>query len=209
MASSVINNKKNDAQNICDCTMLSSMLFCGLHLYNTHQKGRIMHRKSRLNKKRIWTIATWTLLLIVPATLAGCSTSHGSLRPSLEVSQIFETYKILPDHRYYYSGPPAKPNGIIGIHNSYTLNPGRWKTLDLTPEQLKNWISFMPDEISDLLRHKGALILDHTGKRVGVWYSHWDLTSVKIENDNQIVVYTPFTSQQPKKPLFLGPRQND
>jgi hypothetical protein len=34
-------------------------------------------------------------------------------------------------------------------------------------------------------------ILDAAGKQIGIWYSVWDTTIVKMEKDNQVVVHTP------------------
>ena len=149
-----------------------------------------MNRISRLTKK-IGVIATYTLLIIIQTSFASCSGNYGKLKPSFDVTRMFEDHKILTDHSYYYSGPDAKPDAIIGIHDSYTLNSRLWKPVDLTPKQLKNWINFISSDTGYSFRHYGSLILDPTGKQVGVWYSPWDWTIVRMENDNHIVVHTP------------------
>ena len=166
---------------------------------------------SRLNNKSIWMIATYTLLFIITTSFVGCANNFGRIHPGGEVTRMFEKHKILPDHRYYYSGSDAKPRGIIGIHNNYTLNSRLWKPVDLTPEQLKDWINFILIETTVSFYNYGALILDPNGNQVGVWYSPWDTTTVNIESDNQIIVPTPTDLPKKflKKPLIFwhhGPK---
>lgn len=144
-----------------------------------------------LDIKRIQIIAIPTLLVIIQAAVIGCAGNYGRLERSLEVGRLFESHRILPDHKYYYSGPDAKPDGIIGIHNSYSLKSRLWKPVDLTSAQLKNRIDFMTDHIGHAIKPYGALILNHTGMRAGVWYSPYDRTVIKLVDHNHIIVHPP------------------
>ncbi|MFC1516574.1 hypothetical protein ACFL7E_07445 [Thermodesulfobacteriota bacterium] len=150
-----------------------------------------MNLISILNNKRIWIIVAFNLLFIITISFVGCTNKFGRIQPSGEVTRMFETYQIFPDHKYYYSGSDGKPRGIIGIHNNYTLNSKLWKPVDLTPEQLRNWINFILSDITVSANNYGALILDSNGNQVGVWYSLWRPSTVKMENDNSIIVHTP------------------
>jgi hypothetical protein len=153
-------------------------------------------------------IVTCTLFSIITALFVGCANNFGRIHPSGEVTRMFETYKILPDYRYYYSGSDVKPRGIIGIHNNYALNSRLWKPVDLTPEQLKDWINIILNDTTISIHNYGALILDPDGNQVGVWYSPRATTIVKMESDNQIIVHTP--DDQTKKPmLFWGLDHDD
>lgn len=154
-----------------------------------------MNKIIELDKKKMPVIVTCILFIVVQAAITGCSGSYGRLKPSLEIEKMFEEHKVLDDHRYYYSGSDVKPNAIIGIDNSYTLNSTLWKPVDLTSEQLKKWIDFMTHYRGYSLTNYGSLILDPTGKRLGVWYSPWNWTTVKMESDKSIVVHTPDTIQ--------------
>jgi len=156
---------------------------------------------SRLSNKSRWMIGAYILFFIVTASFIGCADNFGRIQSSGEVTRMFETYKVLPDHRYYYSGSDAKPRGIIGIHSSYTLNSRLWKSVDLTPDQLKDWINFILSDTTLSTYNYGALILDSNGYQVGIWYSPWARTTVKMESDNHIVVHTPTEpTVLPKKP---------
>ncbi|MFH1582128.1 MAG: hypothetical protein ABIC39_08725, partial [Pseudomonadota bacterium] len=99
----------------------------------------------------------------------------------------------------------TEPNAIIGIKNDYVLATKLWKGVDLDGKQLKNWIDRMHQTHDFPISPYGSLILDHEGKQVGIWYSAWDSTIVKIEKDNHIVVHTPTVPI--KKIMFL--KQNN
>ena len=117
------------------------------------------------------------------------SFKYGKLKRDREVNRIFKTYRILPDHKYYTSGRADIPYAIIGIQNIYDLRPGTWKEIDLTTPMLRNWVSRM-DNIYGYPPY-GSMILDNNGKRIGVWYSSKQWTTVLIEENNEIAVLAP------------------
>ncbi|MDI6687942.1 MAG: hypothetical protein QME06_06955 [Desulfobacterales bacterium] len=140
---------------------------------------------------KIYIIGAGILMLIVQTAFLGCTANYGSLRGSRDVTHVFETYKILVDYRYYYSGADTEPDAIIGIDRHYQLSSKLWKEVALTSTQLKNWIDRMNQTYDFPVSPFGSSILDAAGKQIGIWYSVWDTTIVKMEKDNQIVVHTP------------------
>ena len=129
-------------------------------------------------------------LLVSLILLSGCAGNHGGLRISGEVARLFETYQVQTDYQYYYSGPDSRPHAIMGIHRSYTLNSKFWKAVDISETQLKSWMrSRMHSRLG--LSPNGYYIVDPDGKRIGIWYSMWDTTTIKIEGPGQIIVATP------------------
>ncbi len=117
------------------------------------------------------------------------SFKYGKLKRDSEVNRTFKTYKILPDHKYYTSGLAKIPYAIIGIQNNYELRPGLWKEIDITRPLLRSWVSQM-DNIYGYPPY-GSVILDNNGKRIGVWYSSKQWTTVIIEENNEIAVLAP------------------
>ncbi|MBW1841758.1 MAG: hypothetical protein JRI75_08175, partial [Deltaproteobacteria bacterium] len=71
------------------------------------------------------------------------------------------------------------------------------KPVDLTPEQLKKWLSILLRDRDRPATTWGAYILDPAGKEIGVWFSRWDRTTVKMLGDNSVQVYTPSASDDP------------
>ena len=117
------------------------------------------------------------------------SFKYGRLKRNRDVNQTFENYKILPDHKYYTSGQADIPHAIIGIQNNYKLRPGLWQEINLTRPLLRGWVSQM-DNIYGYPPY-GSVILDDNGKRIGVWYSSKQWTTVIIEENNEIAVLVP------------------
>ena len=117
------------------------------------------------------------------------SFKYGKLKRDRDVNRTFETYKILPDHKYYISGQSNIPYAIIGIQNIYELRPGLWQKINLTKPLLRSWVSQM-DNIYGYPPY-GSIILDNNGKRIGVWYSSKQWTTVIIEENNEIAVLSP------------------
>ncbi|MGD8650388.1 MAG: hypothetical protein PVJ77_27905, partial [Desulfobacterales bacterium] len=75
------------------------------------------------------------------------------------------------------------------IDKVYELRPGTWQEIDLTTPLLRSWVSQM-DNIYGYPPY-GSLILDNNGKRIGVWYSSKQWTTVIIEENNEIAVLAP------------------
>ena len=118
------------------------------------------------------------------------SFKYGKLKRDPDINRKFKTYKILPDHRYYTSGRANIPYAIIGIQNIYELRPGLWQKINLTKPLLRSWVSQM-DNIYGYPPY-GSVILDNNGKRIGVWYSSKQWTTVIIEENNEIAIMPPF-----------------
>ena len=117
------------------------------------------------------------------------SFKYGKLKRDRDVNRTFKTYKILPDHKYYTSGHTNIPHAIIGIQNFYKLRPGLWHEINLTTPLLRSWVSQM-DNIYGYPPY-GSIILDNNGKRIGIWYSSKQWTTVIIEENNEIAVLAP------------------
>ena len=163
----------------------------------------------KLNRKRMRIITIGTLLLWIPIVFVGCAETYGRIHHSLDVSKMFETYEILDDYRYYFSGSDVKPDGIIGIHKSYTLDSSLWKPVDITSEQLKSWIEIITNYHGVTYTNNGALILDPAGKQIGVWYSQWGAGIIKMEDDNRIMVTTPDKTMKKLRFFHTGDLDND
>jgi hypothetical protein len=115
--------------------------------------------------------------------------NYGSLKRDQEVTRIFETYKVLAEYNYYISGQGNIPYAIIGIHNKYKLRKGLWNKVDLTTQLLRSWIPQM--DIIYGYRPYGSQILDHDGKPVGIWYSSKQWTTIIVEENMEVAVFTP------------------
>jgi len=117
------------------------------------------------------------------------SFKYGKIKRDREVNQTFQTYKVLPAHKYYTSGQANIPYAIIGIDSRYKLRPGMWQEVQLTTPLLRGWVSQM-DNIYGYPPY-GSIILDDEGQRIGVWYSSKQWTTVIIEENREIAILAP------------------
>ena len=119
--------------------------------------------------------------------------NYGEIRPSVEATGVFENYKILPDYRYYVSGPDLYPNALIALDRAYALDSDLWKERKLTSVEMKELIGDMQSKalvVGETLH--GYDILDNGGKKIGLWYSILRArTYVKMEGDGRAVIATP------------------
>jgi hypothetical protein len=133
-------------------------------------------------------------VILMVSLLAGCASNQkargnmGTLKLSLEVSQIFQTYQVLPEYRYFFHGSVNKPNAIMGIDRNYTLVTRLWKEApDLTSEQLKRWVDRILGYLPPV-RTFGAYILGPDGEQVGIWYSPYPDAPVSVQPDKRIEI---------------------
>lgn len=158
-----------------------------------------MKREKNMNQIHVRLSIAGVMCLIVLLALSGCSSNYGNIRWNSETTQIFRTYTVLPDHNYYYSGGDARPNAIMGIHQRYTLVSDLWKKVDLNSDQLKEWVNNMVGRDLFKTSPDGYVISDAEGNRIGVWYSMWDWTTVKLESGNRVFITTPNTTSRHSK----------
>ena len=81
------------------------------------------------HKRRFFTAIILFAMILIP--LGGCTLSnYGKLKSNPEVKQSFETYQILPNHKYYFRGVKSRPTVIVGINENYELNLKMWVQID-------------------------------------------------------------------------------
>jgi hypothetical protein len=135
------------------------------------------------------------LIAVFPFFFSGCTGTgnYGAFQRNLELSQIFLSYKVLPDYNYYTSGGYDKPNAILGVHKDYQLITDQWLSIpNADSAQVHKWISTIdPEDRGAGNSYFAYYILDPEGKQVGFWYSIQKHTVVKFQEENKIEVYTP------------------
>ena len=151
------------------------------------------------------------LLIFLTAVmiLTACAGNYGRLQRSNDISKTFERHEVLPDHSYFATGPEARPTAILAVHRSYTLKPGLWRPVEMTPALLARLVDAMTDQLGFTPAIMGAVITDPAGKTVGAWYSLYSSTAVRFEPDNVIAVSLPSKRDEPfhlnRDPRSVGP----
>jgi len=126
----------------------------------------------------------------------GCAAygSMGHLHPDRAVKRMFESGTVSEEYNYYYSGADARPRAIIGIQKDYQLVSKLWKPVNLTQEQLSDWINWRGPRLGYDQSRNGSKILDDQGNPIGIWYANrdWrDYTTIKMLGDHRVSVTTP------------------
>ena len=137
-------------------------------------------------------LGLWLLLLL----LGGCAGvqpqgEQGRLVLADEVRKIFESNTVLPDHVYYYSGPEAEPEAIIGIHASFTLQARYWYQVALTQEHMQSWNRQIDNAHRIRMAYKGYRIMTPDGRQAGIWYSKFENTASCFPDPKTVILYTP------------------
>ncbi len=139
------------------------------------------------------------LLYILP--LIGCAAvtrGYGTFVPDQNSPMNLEALQIDPDMNYYFSGPYLWPDAIIGVKKAYTLDSTLWKKIDVTPELVQKFISFIKSQPSAMMFRSYA-ILDSNGKQIGVWYSSSDVNSyIRMEDERTVDIATPINPTRPE-----------
>ena len=130
-----------------------------------------------------------SLVIIGFGMLTGCTAKYGRIQGSHEVTQLFETQQILPDHTYYFNGFQAIPNVIVGIDNQFKLRSAVWRRLQPTRALLNQLTTRMQSVFSG--NPKGAWIIGPNNERIGIWYSTERQTMVRLRDDNSVAIAAP------------------
>jgi hypothetical protein len=138
-------------------------------------------------RNRFSFVLASSLLLI-----AGCLADYGQMERSREINAVFESYQVLPDYSYYYTGWQNNPRVIMGIHKDYTLKTGSWSSMgSITSDMLKKRIEGMTNQIGQAAENYGWVIFNPAREKVGIWYSKLDQTTVKFGKNKEIFVSQP------------------
>ena len=161
-----------------------------------------------LNWLRVFCSTGSLLFSLCTATvlIASCSANHGRLVYNDNVKKAFESYQVPPNHNYYYSGPDALPNALIGIQNEYSLESKFWIPFEPSQDLMKKWLEWRKPRHRYNMDKSGSTIHAPDDTQIGIWYAvrNWrDWTTVKQIDDKTFVVSPPIEARS------RGKRYND
>jgi hypothetical protein len=145
------------------------------------------------SKKRLMVLGA-SLLLLMGCATASMHGRYGAIVLSAEAGRQFEAYRMDPNVNYYYSGPDAAPNALMGLDKAYVLDNDLWKAVAPNPKVFKELIVGMQDRARNYgWSQYGFVIQDPFGKPIGVWYSILSLKTLTVlmGEGNKVVIYTP------------------
>jgi hypothetical protein len=118
---------------------------------------------------------------------------YGKIRPSTDVTEAYDRFRVDPNLNYYISGSDVYPNAIIGIDKAWTLESDLWKKKDLNFQNMKELVQNMRARSAErILTLHGFDIFDNTGKKIGDWFSIMGvIMTVEIRGEKRVIVHTP------------------
>lgn len=126
--------------------------------------------------------------------LWGCASgSYGRLAFDPEVTQMFKDNAVPADFRYYTTGRSDMPDAIIGIAPQYEIVTRWWDPVVPNSKQFKSKVDFIwnPRVWYRLDPPQGSWILNPAGEKIGVWYSMYPATSIRVNEKRQVAIYSP------------------
>ena len=127
--------------------------------------------------------------------LMGCLGS-GKLQSNSELLAQYRGGALSKTYNYYYCGRSTIPYAVVGIDNTYGFNDRLWFKIE-SEQAVYEKIS----NLSDLHMDSGAMVasdvLDGQGNKIGVWFSHYRFTPVRVDNDTRTVeVLNPYNPNE-------------
>ncbi|MFN2358312.1 MAG: hypothetical protein ABR534_11285 [Desulfotignum sp.] len=142
-------------------------------------------------------------LLVVSVMVAGCAGSYGKLVSNPVIMDQYQTGSLSDEYQYYYSGRSGLPYAVVGIDKTYQFNSRLWFTID-SMDQVYKKISNLSDLHIDATRMRAADILDHNGKLIGVWFSYYYYTPVRINPETGVVeIFNPYDPNEDDRSWFI------
>lgn len=120
-------------------------------------------------------------------------THWGRFTAAADATGMFESCELNACYDYYYSGPEACPTALLGLAKELRIEPDLWKPVGDAQQRLRELVTGMQ---SKLREHNtspwGFAIEDEQGRRIGIWYSLPEATTVVRIRDHQTVeIHTP------------------
>jgi hypothetical protein len=125
------------------------------------------------------------ILLILP----GCMGSYGRIKSNPDLTAAFKNNLELPDYNYYYCGRENLPYAVVGIDPQYEFQDRVWFKIETKADVYKKAAGIIA---WDTTWSRGADILDPEGNRIGIWFSYYNSTTVKVGPDNKVAVTNPY-----------------
>jgi len=154
-----------------------------------------MHRRE-ICRSIAAALAITTLLI-----LTGCMGSYGRIESNPELTDAFIHKLELPDYNYYYCGRENLPYAVVGIDPRYEFQDRVWVKIETKADVYKKAAGVL---VWNDTWSRGADILDPAGNQIGIWFSYYNTTTVKVGPDNTVAVYNPYRPSPWKNSMDSG-----
>ncbi len=133
------------------------------------------------------------ILILAGMVLFGaCAGSYGKLVTSPVFEDQYRQQTLPADLDYYYCGRSGLPYAVVGIDDTYRFNDRVWFKIESMGEVYEK-IYNLSDLHPDARTMRAAEILDPGGRRIGVWFSYYHHTPVRVDPDSGVLdIFNPY-----------------
>jgi hypothetical protein len=137
-------------------------------------------------------LISYVILPAAAAMLFACMGSYGKLISSPAVLDQYQRQILPAGFQYYYCGRAGLPYAVVGIDDTYRFNDRLWFKID-TMDQVYEKIRHLSDLHPDATDMRAADILDPGGNRIGVWFSFYHHTPVRVDPQTRVLeIFNPY-----------------
>jgi hypothetical protein len=155
-----------------------------------------------MKKTGYWNFRAAVMAVSVLLILPGCMSNYGRLKTNPDLTDAFTNQRALPDYNYYYCGRENLPYAVVGIDPAYQFEDRVWFKIETKEEVYKKAAGILA--WNDIWS-KGAEILDPSGNRIGIWFSYYQHTTIKVGPENKVAVYNPYSPNKRSTDATHGP----
>jgi hypothetical protein len=142
------------------------------------------------------------LFLSVSFLLSGCVGASGKLQFNPALLDQYKSAGLPKAYNYYYCGRSGLPYAVVGIDDAYGFNDRVWFKIESEQDVYKKI-----GNLSDLHRESGPKvssdILDGEGNKIGVWFSYYRTSGVRVDPETRIVeVLNPYKPSDDTRGIF-------
>ena len=144
-----------------------------------------------------WALKMWLPAMLIAAVLsiaAGCAAGrYGRLYHDAEVTRMFRLNSVPEYYNYYINGRSNLPYAIIGIDPRYRVEGANWEPVAPNTDEFADKVAFVwrPDIWEKWDPAEGAWIKAPDGEKIGIWFSMYPYTTVKMEDGNRVAIFSP------------------
>jgi len=135
-------------------------------------------------------------IVILSLFLIGCVGASGKLKSNPALLEQYRGGALSKTYNYYYCGRSSIPYAVVGIDNTYGFNDRLWFKIE-SEQAVYEKISNLSDLHMDSGPIVGSDILDGQGNKIGVWFSRYRYTPVRVDNESRMVeVFNPYNPNE-------------
>ena len=132
--------------------------------------------------------------------MSGCASlpHYVELSRDFSVEPVFTNRVILPQYRYYYTGPDDEPTALLALGRDWTVDGLYWTEIDLTEAQLRKWLwqfnqarGSVDSGAHQRICYDGMKVPGPDGQQIGAMYVRYGHVYVRYGEPGHLTIIGP------------------